>query len=527
MDLTTRQQLVTITSTTPVEKPSAGENLKKYIAVHETGNPRVGANARVHANLQSAGNITESWHWQTDEHEAVQSYPHEIKCWHAGDANIGGVGLNQSIAIEICVNSDGDWLKALTNTAFLIRKIMDMESIPLENVKQHFDFSGKNCPERIRSGKHGVTWDGLLYLAANPEKGSLMQNPTIGRVSSEYGKRPIISGVTTSTVHAGIDIANVTGTPIRAAFAGTAVSAGVTNVPGRSGLHVLIRNPDGEAQYYGHVSRVDVKAGDVVREGQQIALMGATGNVTGPHLHFEVWSNWKDHKSHRNPRIDFGHYGIVPGVGGEPVNTTPASYLPLVADGDFGHRSVTELERALKKAGHYKGVVEADSGSVAAFGPILWKGVQSFLQLHGYYGFDIDGIAGEGGATKKGLQEWLRDVGNYNYAIDGLMPNKGESWKGLQGALNEGDVRNDRAHKEVVVPPVIVEPAVPEPEPPVVVEPSDPVPPNFEPEPPVVEPLPEDPAGNLTVKLPGMKLTINPATSVITIALDLPDSLNP
>lgn len=286
----------------------------------------------------------------------------------------------------------------------------------------------------------------IVYLEGGTNM-AVMVSPAEGRVTSEYGMRTHpVTGV--RGLHAGIDVANDEGTPIRAAFAGKIKAAGANIVSGRTGNGILIENPDGEGQYYGHLSRIDVAVGQAVKAGQRIGLMGDTGKVTGSHLHFEIWEDADNHQSSRNPRIDFEHFNIAPGS--KPIGEV---FLPLNVDGDFGHRSITELERALAKIGDYTGMIEEDHGREAEFGPELWKGVQRFLQRHKYYTFGIDGQANEGGATKKGLQEFLRDTGDYTFGIDGLMPAGGDSWKSLQKALNEGDVRNGRATKVVTTTP--------------------------------------------------------------------------
>lgn len=161
-----------------------------------------------------------------------------------------------------------------------------------------------------------------------------MHSPVTGRVSSEYSpsrRNPVTGRV---EQHAGIDIANSTGTPIYAAFAGTVEAVGTNIVPGRTGTGILIRNPDGERQYYGHLSKALVKGGQKVAEGEQIGLVGATGNATGPHLHFETWN--KSRKA-LNPRIYFEHHGLTPGKAGPAL---PAWYCV-----DVG-RSATLLGRA-------------------------------------------------------------------------------------------------------------------------------------------------------------------------------------
>ncbi|MEV6011378.1 peptidoglycan DD-metalloendopeptidase family protein [Streptomyces sp. NPDC051976] len=88
-----------------------------------------------------------------------------------------------------------------------------------------------------------------------------------------------------SGYHTGVDFLVGTGTPIHAIAAGTVVSAGWD---GAYGNDVIIKHPDGKYTLYAHQSQLLVSAGQTVTEGQQIGLSGATGNVTGPHLHFEV-----------------------------------------------------------------------------------------------------------------------------------------------------------------------------------------------------------------------------------------------
>ncbi|MCI3270801.1 M23 family metallopeptidase [Streptomyces cylindrosporus] len=88
-----------------------------------------------------------------------------------------------------------------------------------------------------------------------------------------------------SGYHTGVDFVVPTGTPLKAVGAGTVVSAGWG---GAYGNQVVIKLADGYYAQYGHLSQLSVSAGQTVTEGQQIGLSGATGNVTGPHLHFEI-----------------------------------------------------------------------------------------------------------------------------------------------------------------------------------------------------------------------------------------------
>ncbi|MFE3637374.1 M23 family metallopeptidase [Streptomyces cellostaticus] len=93
------------------------------------------------------------------------------------------------------------------------------------------------------------------------------------------------SSLWSSGSHTGIDFHAASGTSVHAVGAGTVVSTGWG---GAYGNQVVIRMADGMYTQYGHLSSIGVTAGQKVLPGQQIGLSGATGNVTGPHLHFEA-----------------------------------------------------------------------------------------------------------------------------------------------------------------------------------------------------------------------------------------------
>lgn len=140
-----------------------GKNKLRWITVHETANTNRGADAQAHANLQSKGNVRNaSWHESIDDREAIQSYPDTDRCWHAGDGK--GDGNLNSYAIEICVNRDGDYRKAIANAAARVRAKMDEHNIPLSRVVPHRHWSGKTCPRNLLSGAKGITWDQFLAM---------------------------------------------------------------------------------------------------------------------------------------------------------------------------------------------------------------------------------------------------------------------------------------------------------------------------------------------------------------------------
>ncbi|GLZ78896.1 hypothetical protein Afil01_37030 [Actinorhabdospora filicis] len=105
--------------------------------------------------------------------------------------------------------------------------------------------------------------------------------PSDAPVSDVYGPRAWRGG----EMHAGTDFAADTGQDNKAAYKGTVVQAGWN---GGYGISVTIRHPDGQETLYGHNSDVVVSVGDEVETGQTIGHAGSTGDVTGPHLHFEV-----------------------------------------------------------------------------------------------------------------------------------------------------------------------------------------------------------------------------------------------
>lgn len=93
------------------------------------------------------------------------------------------------------------------------------------------------------------------------------------------------SSLWSSGSHTGIDFHAATGTSVHAVGAGTVVEAGWG---GAYGNNIVIKMHDGTYTQYGHLSSIGVSVGQTVTPGQQIGLSGATGNATGPHLHFEA-----------------------------------------------------------------------------------------------------------------------------------------------------------------------------------------------------------------------------------------------
>lgn len=105
-----------------------------------------------------------------------------------------------------------------------------------------------------------------------------------------YYTRPINGGVKTQGLHGynGVDLANIMNTPIHAAAAGTVIIAITGGWNYGYGNYVVIAHPNGTQTLYAHANKILVSQGEHVSQGETIALLGSTGNSTGPHVHFEI-----------------------------------------------------------------------------------------------------------------------------------------------------------------------------------------------------------------------------------------------
>lgn len=113
--------------------------------------------------------------------------------------------------------------------------------------------------------------------------------PVEGRISGRFGNQRVYNG-TPGAPHSGMDIAAAKGTPVKAPAAGIVTFANANLY--LTGGTLLIDHGQGVSSNFLHLSRIDVKPGQRVAQGQIIGAVGATGRATGPHLHWGM--NWFD-----------------------------------------------------------------------------------------------------------------------------------------------------------------------------------------------------------------------------------------
>ena len=152
---------------------SKGQVIKpEYIVIHETANTSRGADAQSHWRYWNTNeNAQSSVHFVVDDHEVVQLAEFKPgscwRCWHVGDnKGYSNITNSNSIGIEICVNSDGDFEKARQNCIELVKWLMSQVGLGVDRVVRHYDASGKHCPATMLD--HPELWNDFKAQVKKP-----------------------------------------------------------------------------------------------------------------------------------------------------------------------------------------------------------------------------------------------------------------------------------------------------------------------------------------------------------------------
>lgn len=183
--------------------------------------------------------------------------------------------------------------KTLTGNAGGMPFSIDFEVSPKEYESQYLTIKNKRQVnpnpqdlERIKGDRKEMDGALALFTEQSADNTQFIQ-PVEGRKSSSFGLRRFYNNQPRRP-HSGMDIAAPTGTPIRSPANGTVVATGDYFFNGNT---VLLDHGNGLVTLYCHLSEISVSVGQNLSQGDVLGLVGATGRVTGPHLHWSVSLN--------------------------------------------------------------------------------------------------------------------------------------------------------------------------------------------------------------------------------------------
>lgn len=190
-------------------------------------------------------------------------------------------------------------IKHIVKSGDTISKIADKYDAEAEDILIFNDITDKD----LKKGDIIFVPNGIIkpvVIKSTPSSVSISNKSSNTKAPSGYYLRPVV-GIVTSPYgsrrrgfHPGIDFGNVRGTPIVASASGVVSSVvsgcteGKRSCGGGYGNHIDIEHPNGTMTRYAHLSKVNVKVGESVAQGDKIGGLGNTGLSTGPHLHFEI-----------------------------------------------------------------------------------------------------------------------------------------------------------------------------------------------------------------------------------------------
>ncbi len=162
-----------IDSLTPEEKAALPAVVNDYISqaqkmnvpaeqivVHDTGNTDKGADAERHYQYFNGGNRDSSADVFVDDRQAIKVNDwNKYYTWHCGDGH-GKYGITNgnSVGVEMCINSDGDYDRAFKRTVEVVKELMQTLGVDADHVVRHYDASRKDCPMSM-SGNGWARWN--------------------------------------------------------------------------------------------------------------------------------------------------------------------------------------------------------------------------------------------------------------------------------------------------------------------------------------------------------------------------------
>ena len=195
-----------------------------------------------------------------------------------------GIGRDEAGPVTVTVvRPDGSRSEASIAVSARDWPVQRVDGVPPKTVDPPPEIA-----ERIRREQAQV----VAARARDDDRADFAQRfawPLQGRVSGRFGNQRVYNGKP-GAAHSGMDIAAAKGTPVKAPAAGVVTFAAPDLY--LTGGTVLLDHGFGISSNFLHLSRIDVKVGDRIAQGQTIGAVGATGRATGPHLHWGM--NWFD-----------------------------------------------------------------------------------------------------------------------------------------------------------------------------------------------------------------------------------------
>lgn len=261
--------------------------------------------------------------------------------------------------------------------------------------------------------------------------------------TSPYGKR-------WSSFHEGIDLGVPTGTEIVAAWAGKVIAANMKNSKTSYGYYILIQHSSGVQTRYAHLSKFKVAVGDKVTAGQVIALSGATGHVTGPHLHFEIMTGAKlkpiDPEPYLNGKKQLSNPSTTEGTGVVKSGTITGSMGEMLFSEEFA--SLDWFKRS-----QYTSV----DTNLQSRSTIVKEGVDGYLKVSFpdkiavNTGFNFKINSDKPGAVSLRVASDMQDVGDIRIYVDQKLKAKFDTFQGLGTWASVHQIAFQPGEKEIRV----------------------------------------------------------------------------